>query len=297
MAVRASSSATHATVSDDFAGMAERLRRSTVHVRSGEMGGGSGVIWRADGLIVTNAHVARTPRATVELWDGRTFDGAVIASDPRRDLAAITIPAADLPAAPAGDSDALRVGQLVVAVGNPLGLTGALTVGILHAIAPSEPGERQTWVQADVDLAPGNSGGPLADVQGRILGINSMVAGGLGLAVPSNAVARFLLVRESRPRLGVTIQPVVLPVAGRRTPGLLVLQTEAGSPAEEAGIMIGDCLIGAGGRAFNQSTDLGHVLEEIGADGTVQLDLVRGGTRLTRTIVLSGGKGDTKEAA
>jgi len=123
---------------DELQAIATRLCRATVQVRGQGPSGGSGVIWSSDGLIITNAHVARGTRATVELFDGRTLDAAVTARDKGRDLAALTIDAHDLPAAAIGDSDRLRVGELVLAVGNPLGMVGALTTGIVHTIAPPE---------------------------------------------------------------------------------------------------------------------------------------------------------------
>ncbi len=180
-------------VTEELAAVAAALSRSTVQVRSRRYGAGSGVIWHSSGLIITNSHVVRGSRATVELSDGRVFDAVCTSRDPQRDLATLKVSAVDLPSATVGDSDALRVGELVLAVGNPLGLVGALTTGIIHAIAPKDA----SWVQADVRLAPGNSGGPLADAQGRVIGINTVIAGGLALAVPSNAVERFLRLREA----------------------------------------------------------------------------------------------------
>jgi serine protease Do len=295
MAVSEVAPQAHVRLTEEFSRTAELLQRSTVQVRSGRWGGGSGVIWQPDGLIVTNAHVVRGPRASVELSDGRQFEGEVIAANPRRDLAALQVQAHDLPAAPVGDSDALRVGQLVAAVGNPLGLTGALTVGIVHAIAPIRR-DRQTWVQADVRLAPGNSGGPLADVQGRVLGINSMIAGGLGLAVPSNAVKVFLQGREQRPHLGVVLQPVLVPINREEIAGMLVLETQSGSPAEAAGLIVGDVLIGAGGRFFTEPGDLATVLHAVGAGGVVHLDILRGGTRIQRDVVVGTSTGDEDDA-
>ncbi len=176
----------------ELAAVAERLCRSTVQVLSARGGVGSGVIWDPDGLIITNAHVAHGSRATVKLLDGRVFEAAVTAKDPARDLAALKVEAADLLAATVGDSDALRVGELVLAVGNPLGLVGALTTGIISCNSALEAPSQQRWVMADVRLSPGNSGGPLADARGQVIGINSMIVGSLALAVPSNAVERFL---------------------------------------------------------------------------------------------------------
>ncbi|OLB39032.1 MAG: hypothetical protein AUH11_05200 [Acidobacteria bacterium 13_2_20CM_57_17] len=144
-----------------FGETAEQLRRSTVLIHSGGRGSGSGVIWSSDGLIVTNAHVVRGSNVRVQLWDGREFEGAVASRDPRRDLAALRISADSLPAASPADSSQLRPGELAIAIGNPMGFVGALTTGVIHAIGPLPALGSQTWVQASVRLAPGNSGGPL----------------------------------------------------------------------------------------------------------------------------------------
>jgi serine protease Do len=264
----------------EFANFADLLRRSTVQVRSGRHGAGSGIIWRSDGLIISNAHVVRQKTARIELWDGRTFEGELVSRNEQRDLAAVQVRATDLPAAVIADSDALRVGQLVAAVGNPFGLSGALTLGIIHAIAPSEGHGPRTWVQADVRLAPGNSGGPLADVQGRVIGVSSMIAGGLGLAVPSSAVEYFLQSNGQRPQLGLTMQPVALPTAGRQQAGLLVLEVAEGSPASKAGVMIGDILVGLEGRVFNQQHDLFSALSGIRLGEVITVELLRGGVRM-----------------
>jgi serine protease Do len=277
-----------ATVAEELSVTAGVVQRSTVHVRSHGRGAGSGVIWRPDGLIITNAHVAHGPSATVELSDGRTFEALVTARDPQRDLAALTVQATDLPAATIVDSDTLRVGQLVAAVGNPLGLTGALTLGIIHAIAPAEGHGSRTWVQADVRLAPGNSGGPLVDVQGRVIGINSMIAGGLGLAVPSNAVLDFLGSRDSSPRLGIILQPVAIHIEQQRRAGLLVMEVAAESAAERAGLIVGDILIGVGGRPIQSPNDLFSVLRRTTGGVSVHLDVLRGGVPFARDVVLFG---------
>src|SRR5580700_6441883 len=145
-----------------FGEVAERLRRSTVEVRlRGADAGGSGVIAAPDGRVVTNAHVARGANATVRLWDGRELPARLLARDARRDLATLqveTVEAGGLPAAAFGDSNALRVGELVMAIGNPLGFIGALTTGVVHALGILGGFGRQNWVLADVRLAPGNSG-------------------------------------------------------------------------------------------------------------------------------------------
>jgi serine protease Do len=177
-------------IDGSLSALASRLRTVTVQIHGAPAGVGSGVLWSSDGLIVTNAHVVRG-RVSVVLPGGRAVQAQLLARDPERDLAALAIDAHALSPAEIGDSDSLRVGQLVVAVGNPLGLAGAVTAGLIHAIAPRRPAG-PSLIQADLRLAPGNSGGPLADARGRVIGINAMIAGGLALAVPSSLVARFL---------------------------------------------------------------------------------------------------------
>ncbi len=177
-------------IADALEGLAEQLRASTVAVRVGRNGAGSGVIWSADGAIVTNAHVANRRFAEVELSDGRRFRARLIRRDARRDLALLRIDAHGLRAARRRNPGTLRVGELLVAVGHPLGIPNAMTMGIVHAPVGDR---RQRFVQADLHLAPGNSGGPLADIEGNVVGINSMfVEGRLALAIPSDDVERFV---------------------------------------------------------------------------------------------------------
>jgi serine protease Do len=175
-----------------FAVVGEKLRRSTVQVFDGRRGAGSGVIWRADGWIVTNAHVVRGNSARVGFADGRTIEAEVIGRAAERDLAALYVAANDLPAAEIGASTAVRVGEIVLAAGSPFGVRGAVSAGVLHGIGSVARVGKQRWLQADLELAPGNSGGPLADANGRVIGINSMIAMGLGLAIPSQEVEQFL---------------------------------------------------------------------------------------------------------
>jgi len=178
---------------DDVVG---RLRENTVEMRSRDRAIGSGVIWRSNGLIVTSAHVvagagpARTG-AQVVLADGRRFQAALVAWDRELDLALLSIEARDLPAALVGDSDCLRAGELVLAVGHPFGLVGAVVTGIVHAAPARGHHTGSRWIQADLRLAPGNSGGPMADAGGRVVGVNAMIAGRLALAVPSRVVETF----------------------------------------------------------------------------------------------------------
>src|SRR6202790_1328500 len=230
-----------------FGEIAEKLRRSTVLVLPGERGNGSGVIWSADGVIVTNAHVARASQMRIQLWDGRELHPALVPRDTRRDLAELRISAANLPAAVAADSSQVRPGELAIAIGNPLGFVGALTTGVIHAVGPLRGLGSQSWVQADVRLAPGNSGGPLADARGHVIGINTMVAGSLALAVPSNTVQDFLSAGPLDAWLGVTVHPVKVPrsnsLAGStQSFGLVLLEAEPSSPACSASRLPGHIL-------------------------------------------------------
>jgi len=169
--------------------IADRLREVTVEIHAAG-GGGAGILW-APGLIVTNAHVARAPSLTVGLADDRRTVAQLVTADRRADLAVLRVPPVGVASPVLADSDAVRVGALVVALGHPLGLRRTLTAGVVHALAPAPPGGRR-WIHADLRLAPGNSGGPLADTAGRIVGINTMIGGGLALAIPVNEVRRFV---------------------------------------------------------------------------------------------------------
>jgi serine protease Do len=136
----------------NFGEIAENLRRSTVFIHAGRRGNGSGVIWSSDGVIVTNAHVARRAPLRVQLWDGRELDATLVSSDVVRDIAVLRIDAKNLPAATAADSSRVRPGELAIAIGNPLGFVGALTTGVVHAVGPLPGLGPQSWVQAGVWL-------------------------------------------------------------------------------------------------------------------------------------------------
>jgi len=174
----------------DIVDLAEELRRVTVEVTDAEDLLGSGILWPA-GCVVTNAHVVRRPEVTLRLSDGRCLRARVAARDSDADLALLTVPGTGVPAATLAEPDTVRVGSFVAAVGHPLGVRGALSTGIVCAIGPIDRGGRH-WIQADLHLAPGNSGGPLADAAGRVVGLNSRAAGPLALAVPMDQVMRFV---------------------------------------------------------------------------------------------------------
>lgn len=262
----------------------ERLRRVTTLVRpGGRRGNGSGLLWGGDGVVVTNAHVAQERTAEVTLWDGREFRAEVMHRDPRRDLAALKIVAKDLPSLEARDTSLVRPGEMAIAVGNPLGFVGALTTGVIHAVGPLQGLGKLKWVQADVRLAPGNSGGPLADVQGRILGINTMVAGRLALAIPSNDITRFLMGDSESNWLGATVTPVRLPRNSGRGIGLVLLEIEPGSPAAQASLLPGDILIGTEAGAFRSVEDLAAALDG-GGSRVLRLEFLRGDYSRVRKV-------------
>ena len=257
-----------------FGELAEKLRRATVQVRTPGQGGGSGVVWNRDGVAVTNAHVARAREAQVELWDGRSYTAQVIARDPRRDLARLQIRAEQLEPASPGDSSLVRPGELVAAIGHPLGFIGALTTGVVHAIGPLAGVGPRTWVQADVQLAPGNSGGPLANAKGEVIGLNTMIAGGIALAIPSNVVKSFLAQGKATPRLGISARPVRLERDGRL--GLMVLEVSPGSAAEQASLMLGDILLKLNGQPITHPDQLPEAIADAGAGRALQVQFLRG---------------------
>jgi serine protease Do len=267
-----------------FGELAERLRRSTVHISSGGRGHGSGIIIKSDGTIVTNEHVARFGRLSVTLWDGRSFPAQIAARDPLRDLAILRLAVSDLPAAALGDSSQLRVGELVIAIGNPLGFMGALTAGVVHAVGPLPGLGPRKWIQAGVRLAPGNSGGPLADASGNVVGVNTMVAGRLGLAVPSNEVRR-LLSGESPYPIGVTLRPVRATAEGAERLGLMILEVLPDSAASRASLLPGDILVGADGRFFSALEDLEDALQG-SAERVLRLQFVRGDPSKLRIVAI-----------
>src|SRR3982074_2181754 len=268
-----------------FGDIAEQLRRSTVLIHSRGRGNGSGVIWSSEGEIVTNAHVVHGPNVCVQLWDGREFEAAVTARDPRRDLAALRINANSLPAASPADSSQLRPGELAIAVANPLGFVGALTTGVIHAIGPVRGLGFQSWVQASVRLAPGNSGGPLANASGRVIGINTMVAGRLALAIPSNTVRDFFAAGPGYAWLGVVVHPVRLPRLSGHTFGVVLLEVEPGGPAAQASLMAGDILLGTEEEPFRSIEDLARAIDGAGFR-LLRLQFLRGSYSNVRRVTV-----------
>jgi serine protease Do len=193
-----------------------------------------------------------------------------------------------LPAAVVADSARIRAGELAIAIGNPLGFLGALTTGVIHAVGPLPGGGSEPWVQADVRLAPGNSGGPLADARGRVIGINTMVAGRLALAIPGNTVREFLA-GPADAWLGVTLYPVRVPRRGSSTCGLVLLEVEPGSPAARASLLPGDILVGTEEKPFSVLTDLSDALRGVGPRA-LRLQFLRGDYRNLRRVTIQLGQ-------
>ena len=273
-----------------FGEIAEQLRRSTVLIHAGGRGSGSGIIWSSDGLLVTNAHVVRGPRVRTQLWDGREFEAVTQSRDSRRDLAQLRIDAANLPAAIPADSSQVRPGELAIAIGNPMGFVGALATGVIHGVGSVRRLGSQSWVQANVRLAPGNSGGPLADARGRIIGMNTMITGSLALAIPSNTVRDFLSAGPSCAWLGVTVHPALIPRSATRprTFGLVILEVEPGSPAALASLLPGDILLGTEEKPFASLEDLSRTLRGSGPR-VLRIEFLRGDyTRIRRVTVQLG---------
>ena len=177
--------------SSGLGSLAQLLRHSVVEVRCGQQGSGTGVLWGA-GLIVTNAHCVPDGTPVQIAAAGTWHPARVMAYHPRHDLALLTAIPVSGPVLELRDGDSLRVGELVFAHGHPLGVLDALTMGVVHAIPRRQRTDEPRWIVADIRLAPGNSGGPLVDAEGRLVGINSMVVGGLGIAVPATLVRRFI---------------------------------------------------------------------------------------------------------
>ena len=291
--------------------VAERLGPSVANLqvrrrgrRREVMGGGSAVVLTPDGFMLTCAHVvgADDARGRAALADGdHSFE--VVGCDPLTDLALLRADGADLVPAELGDAAGLRVGQLVVAIGNPHGLGGTVTAGVVSALGrslPARSGRAQRWIpdviQTDATLNPGNSGGALADGRGRVVGINTALAGvGLGLAVPINEATRAVvgeLMRTGRVRrafIGISggdrpLPPALRAELGRRT-GIEVIDVEPGGPADTAGLRAEDLIVAIGGRPVEGMADMLGLLSGAAVGVSVVVDVARAGRRLEVELV------------
>jgi S1-C subfamily serine protease len=262
------------------------------------------VAFTPDGFLVTNAHVvAGTERGTATFVDGDELGFEVVGRDPLSDLAVVRASGGELRAAPLGDAARLRVGQLVVAIGNPLGFGGSVTAGVVSALGRSLAARDggasrlvENVIQTDAALNPGNSGGALADVRGRVVGINTAVAGvGLGLAVPIDSATRLIiaaLMRDGRVRrayLGIVggtrrLPPALAEQLGRGA-GLEVVQLLDGSPAAGGGVRAGDVIVSLDGRPIGGVGDLQRALVGDLVGRPVDVTLERDGRLAELTII------------
>jgi serine protease Do len=276
--------------------VAEKLGPSVANLRVSRRGTGSGVVITPDGFMLTNAHVlGGGRRVRASFTDGSEIPADVMGVDPLSDLALLRAEAGVAPPATLGDAAALRVGQLVVAIGNPNGFAGSVTAGVVSALGRSLPARDRgatrmidDVIQTDAALNPGNSGGALVDGTGTVVGINTAVAGiGLGLAIPINATTRRIisaLMRDGRVRRAwIGIAGGARPV-GPRTAALLgrdraveVVEVVDGSPAERAGLRAEDLIVAVDGVPVRGVDDLQRLMGEERIGATVRLDLVRRG--------------------
>jgi len=268
---------------------------------------GSGVVVDAErGYILTNHHViARADEITVTLRDTRTLQAEVVGSDPEVDIAVIKVPPEDLQAITIGDSDQLRVGDFVVAIGNPFGLGQTVTSGIVSALGRRGLGIEgyEDFIQTDASINPGNSGGALINSRGELIGINTAIIGpsggnvGIGFAVPGN-VARAVMDQliehgeVRRGRIGVVIQdltPAIAEALGlERAKGTVVTQVEPGSPAARAGLQPGDVIVTINGNEVENSGDLSNRVSLLEIGARVELEYLRDGRRRRASAAVAG---------
>jgi S1-C subfamily serine protease len=267
-------------------------------------GAGSGVVIAPDGYILTNSHVVRTARTLhVGLTDGRVLPATIVGTDPPTDLAVIHVDGAGLSYATLGDSDALRVGQLVIAIGNPLGFESTVSTGVVSSLGRSLRGIDgrliENIIQHTAPLNPGSSGGPLVDSRGRVVGINTAIivmAQGIGFAIPSNTAewVASQLMTQGRVRRGY------LGIAGRarrvsrmmaryhnlsREQVVEVIRVEPGGPAGQAGIREGDLIAAIGEQQVRSPDDLHRALSRWSAGQTVRVTVIRGQERVPVEIM------------
>jgi S1-C subfamily serine protease len=287
--------------------VAEQLRPAVVNLRTGRgrgQGSGSGILFTPDGFLLTNAHVVGDhERVRLRLNDGRELAGRLVGSDPWTDLAVVQAEASALPHGVLGDSTGLRVGQLVVAIGSPLGFESTVTAGVVSALGRtlrSITGHLvDNVIQTDAALNPGNSGGPLVDGRGQVIGINTAViqpAQGLCFAIPVNMAKHILpqllkYGRVVRGYLGLHARTVPLPVALARrfeltqTAAVEVLAVEPDAPADQAGVLEEDLLVSLGEQPVNSVDDLHKLLTQLPVEVPAPIILLRGQRRLERWVV------------
>jgi len=290
---------TGSTIGDSdepVADVAAALSPSVVQLET-RRGLGSGVIFRADGYIVTAAHVvAGSDALTVRLADGTRLEGTVVGADDNSDVAVVRVDETGLPAVPTAGEDEVRVGQMAIAIGSPWGLDQTVTAGVVSSVGRTITGSDgipRTMIQTDAPINPGNSGGALADRHGRVIGINDAIysssggSDGVGFAIPIDTA---LSVAE-RLIAGEEIRPAFLGVEGtdptRGRVGALLTGIVPNSPADEAGLQVGDLVTGYQGQRIESFADLGAAVRASLPDATVTLTITRGGEEITVEVTLT----------
>ena len=291
--------------------MVKRVQPSIVQVVKEGRGAGTGIVWKVDGhegYIITNNHVVPddSTKIQVHLADGRSLDAKALDRNKKLDVAMLLVSADDLQAVEAADSGSLRVGEWVFAVGNPWGQRGVVTAGIISGVSAPRSAEGEDefqirYIKSDVILAPGNSGGPLLNADGMVVGVNAMVFGGdLAVSIPSNVVSSWIagLSRRRQISLGIEVETVDLPaglrekagVSSKRGSGLLVVALETGElkeQADRAGLLIGDLLLDAAGKPVDDAASLLDIVARKDRQDSLQMRLVRGGSILTLDVAVA----------
>ncbi len=259
---------------------------------------GSGVVINADGYVLTNHHVVNgASRLRVDFSDGRSVDATLVGSDEPSDLAVLKVPLADLPTVPVGDSDAARVGDVVFAIGNPLGIGQTVTMGIVSAkgrVTGASADAFEDFIQTDAPINQGNSGGALINTRGELIGINAQIVSpvgyniGIGFSIPSNMARRVMEQlmadgRVHRGMLGITVQGIDADMARslglERTAGAIVSDVQSGSPADKAGLRTGDVVLALDGTPIDSGNALRNQVAPLGPGATVTLSISRDGEK------------------
>ncbi|MCA1583256.1 MAG: DegQ family serine endoprotease [Acidobacteria bacterium] len=267
---------------------------------------GSGVVITEDGYVLTNEHVVSgAQKVVVELGDGRSFEAKIVGLDKPSDLAVLKVPATGLKTLPVGDSDSARVGDVVFAVGNPLGIGQSVTMGIISAkgrVSGGGEGTFEDFIQTDAPINQGNSGGALVNTRGELVGINSQILSpvgyniGIGFAVPANMARHVMdqLVKSGTVRrgmLGVTVQNITAEMAKslglEQTTGAIVSDVQPGSAAAKAGLEQGDVILAVDGKPVDSSNSLRNHVAPLGPEASVKLTLVRSGEKRDVSVTLA----------
>lgn len=298
-----------------FSPFGDQMPKQFQHPRSVEVLMGSGFIVSSDGLIMTNNHVVKDMKdIKVTLPGNRDYKAKLIAADPESDIALIKIDAKNLPTVTWGDSSKLRVGEIVIAIGNPFGLNGTVTSGIVSATGRTNVGiiGYEDFIQTDAPINPGNSGGPLVNIRGEVVGINTAIASqsggymGVGFTIPSNSAKLVMdqLLKHGkveRGLLGVNIQDVNEALAksfGRGdTNGALVSQIVPGSPAEKAGVKTGDIILDYNGQAITSASQLKNLVGQSSPGATEKLTIWRGKKTIEVSVTIAERTAKTVAAA